>query len=111
MITIKPQDPAKAGDIHELEVGWDQDADENESPEWWITINSNQHRNHIGIEQFYLPENPDMLAAVVRSILDPERFTTYSSLTRMALMQAAAPWMRRCGLLAQPQTDPLEDWQ
>lgn len=111
MITIKPQDPAKAGDIHELEVGWDQDADENESPEWWITINSNQHRPTIGLEQFYLPEHPDMLAAVVRSILDPERFKTYNPRTRVALIQAAMPWMRRCGLLPQPQMDPLEDWQ
>lgn len=109
MITVKPPDPAKAGDIHELEVGWDADADENESPEWWITINSNQHRNHIGIDQFYLPENPDMLAAVVRSILDPDRFSTYSPRTRVALIAAVAPWMRRCGLLAQYTIDPLED--
>ena len=108
MYTVKPADPRKAGDIHELEVGWDADADENESPEWWITINSNQHRNHVGIDQFYLPENPDMLAAVVRSILDPERFKTYKAHTRSALMRAILPWAWRTGQIPQPQ-DLLED--
>jgi hypothetical protein len=111
MITITPPDPDKAGNIHELEVGWDPDADDNESPEWWITTRNNQHRPNVGIEQFYLPEDPAMLAAVVRSILDPDRFTTYTPRTRVALIQAAVPWMRRCGLLPQSQTDPLEDWQ
>lgn len=111
MITVKPPDPQKAGDIHELEVGWDADADGNGDPEWWITINGSQHRNHVGIDQFYLPENPDLLAAVVRSILDPDRFKTYNPRTRVALIAAATPWFRRCGLLPQPEMQPLEDWQ
>ena len=109
MITVKPPDPQKAGDIHELEVGCDEDADGTGDPEWWITIRGSQHRNHIGIDQFYFPEDPEMLAAVVRSILDPDRFKTYNPRTRVALIAAGAPWMRRCGLLAQYTTDPLED--
>jgi len=109
MQTVKPPDPTKAGDIHELEVGWDADADGNESPEWWITINGSQHRNHVGIDQFYLPEDPAMLAAGVRSILDPDRFKKYTPRTRVALIAARAPWFQRCGLIPKPQTDPLED--
>ena len=105
MITIKPQDPAKAGDIHELTTGWDDDCDK---PEWFVSVDSSGgwHTDRVDI-----PEDPEMLAAVVRSILDPDRFKTYTPRTRVALIQAAAPWIRRCGLLPQPQTDPLEDWQ
>ena len=108
MITVKPTNPAKAGDIRELEVGWDQDADGNGYPEWWITISGSQHRNHVGIDQFYLPEDPDMLAAVVRSILDPDRFSSYKAHTRIALMRAILPWAWRAGQIPQPQ-DTQED--
>ena len=108
MITIIPPNPAKAGDIHELEVGWDQDADGNGDPEWWITIRGSQHRINIEIDQFYLPEDPEMLAAVVRSILDPDRFNTYRPHTRIALMRAILPWAWRTGQIPQPQ-DTLED--
>lgn len=103
MYTVKPPDPTKAGDIYELITGWDDDR-----PEWFISADSSGgwHTDRID-----LPEHPEMLAAVVRSILDPDRFAIYAPRTRAALITAAAPWFRRCGLLAQYTIDPLEDMQ
>ena len=102
MITVKPTNPAKAGDIHELEVGWDDDGDK---PEWFISADSSGgwHTDRID-----LPEDPDMMAAVVRSILDPDRFSSYKAHTRIALMRAILPWAWRAGQIPQPQ-DTLED--
>lgn len=105
MITVNPADPAKAGEIHELITGWDDDCDK---PEWFVSVDS---RGGWHTDRVDIPEYPEMLAAIVASILDPDRFTIYTPRTRVALIQAATPWMRRCGLLPQPQTDPLEDWQ
>lgn len=100
-ITVRPDDPSKVDDISTLEAGWDDDG-------WYILAN---RRGGWHTDQIDLPEHPEMLAAVVRSILDPDRFATYTPRTRVALIQAAVPWMRRCGLLPRPQVDPLEDWQ
>ena len=102
MITVKPTNPAKAGDIHELITGWDDDGDK---PEWFISADSSGgwHTDRID-----LPEDPDMMAAVVRSILDPDRFSSYKAHTRIALMRAILPWAWRTGQIPEPQ-DTLED--
>lgn len=94
----------------EFNCEWEKDADENEQPELWLTVEgvipgySTRFNDAVCIT-----EEPDALALIVATILDPARFKTYSPRTCAALIAAGAPWFQRCGLLPKPQTDPLED--